>query len=324
MNSILVSIIVASYNKANFIEQTIRSVIEQTYYNWELIVVDDGSSDNTKEILSRLAKENEKFRVFFNIENKGANYCRNFGLKCAKGDYVIFLDADDLLDVNCLKNRVEAATKFNSANLLVFGMSLFRKTLFDDERKWLPWTNKPLFDFLRHKLPWQTMQAFWGIEFLKELEGFDEKFKRLQDVELHTRALLNSNVNLEQFPDTIDCYYRIDEERKCFNEVDFYTLRTLSTVMYCNKFEKIIPVNYQKLLLVTIIKLYTELVFVYKNKKISELDFKKLQETLFMTNIYREAKNLKKNVFKMSYLYNKFLFRIPGVNRVFEFILLNC
>lgn len=92
----LVSIITPSYNSKRFIEDTVKSVQNQTYTNWEMIIVDDCSNDGTREILTRLADLDDRIKVFFLNENSGAAIARNKALKEAKGKFIAFLDSDDM------------------------------------------------------------------------------------------------------------------------------------------------------------------------------------------------------------------------------------
>ncbi|MEH7308650.1 teichuronic acid biosynthesis protein TuaG [Neobacillus drentensis] len=91
----LISIITPSYNASLFIEDTIASVKKQTFQNWEMIIVDDCSSDNTPDILERIEKEDDRIHVIYLQQNGGAAVARNIALQHAKGRYVAFLDSDD-------------------------------------------------------------------------------------------------------------------------------------------------------------------------------------------------------------------------------------
>lgn len=91
----LVSIIMPSYNTAQYITETIESVLNQTYTNWELIIVDDCSQDNTDDVV-RLYLSDERIRYLKNDKNSGAAVSRNRALKEAKGKWIAFLDSDDL------------------------------------------------------------------------------------------------------------------------------------------------------------------------------------------------------------------------------------
>ncbi len=91
----LVSIITPSYNTADFIEETIKSVLAQTYTNWEMIIVDDCSTDNTDEVVKPYL-EDGRIRYLKNEKNSGAAISRNYALREAKGRWIAFLDSDDL------------------------------------------------------------------------------------------------------------------------------------------------------------------------------------------------------------------------------------
>lgn len=101
----MVSIIVPSYNCAHLISETIDSVISQTYKDFELIIIDDGSKDNTKEILSKY--NDPRIRIFYDT-NHGVCHARNHGINEAQGEYITFTDDDDILEPTYLESLVNA------------------------------------------------------------------------------------------------------------------------------------------------------------------------------------------------------------------------
>ncbi len=103
-NNPLVSIIMPAYNSENYIGEAISSVLAQTYPNWELLVINDGSTDNTERLVKGF--KDERIR-YFSQENGGVSSARNRGLKAMNGDFFCFLDSDDLLPQNSLKSRVD-------------------------------------------------------------------------------------------------------------------------------------------------------------------------------------------------------------------------
>ena len=111
MGNDLVSIITPSYNTANFIDQTIESVLNQTYKNWEMIIIDDCSSDNTEEIVNRYKDHRIKFYV--NEKNCGAALSRNIAISKARGKWIAFLDSDDLWDKDKLSIQISFMEKNN-------------------------------------------------------------------------------------------------------------------------------------------------------------------------------------------------------------------
>ena len=105
----LVSIIIPVYNVEKYIEETVRSVIGQTYLNWELILIDDGSSDQTYQILQDFT--DERIKIYQNDKNRGPSYTRNRGLSLAKGEYIAFLDSDDLWEKEKLSKQLNFMQK---------------------------------------------------------------------------------------------------------------------------------------------------------------------------------------------------------------------
>lgn len=108
----LVSIIIPCYNQANFIDETLQSVFNQTYENWECILVNDGSSDNTEDLIKTWLAKDKRFRYFSNT-NSGVSVARNFGIENAKGNFIQFLDADDILLPTKLSESTKAFIEFD-------------------------------------------------------------------------------------------------------------------------------------------------------------------------------------------------------------------
>ncbi len=103
----LVSIITPTYNSANFIEDTYKSVMGQTLSDWNWIVTDDGSTDDTINILNKISSSDHRVQINRNINNLGAAYSRNKSLSIATGKFVAFLDSDDLWKKDKLEKQVE-------------------------------------------------------------------------------------------------------------------------------------------------------------------------------------------------------------------------
>lgn len=112
----LISIITPTYNCGNFIEETIQSVLNQTYTNWEMIIVDDCSSDNTKEIVEKYVEFDSRIKYFLLENNSGAAISRTKAMGLANGNYIAFLDSDDLW----LPNKLESQLKFMKDNNYAF------------------------------------------------------------------------------------------------------------------------------------------------------------------------------------------------------------
>lgn len=117
----LVSIIMPSYNTASYIKQTIQSVLDQTYTNWELIIVDDCSTDNTDEVVDTI--KDCRIRYFKNEKNSGAAISRNKALREAKGQWIAYLDSDDLW----MPEKLEKQIKFMEENGCAFSYTNYEE-----------------------------------------------------------------------------------------------------------------------------------------------------------------------------------------------------
>lgn len=237
----LVSIIIPTYNRADLISETLDSVLAQTYQNWECIVVDDGSADDTAAIIASYCKIDSRFQRFQRPKNKlkGANACRNLGFEKSKGEYLIFLDSDDLLEDTCLEGRLKIVCNrkielenelhvFNSGLLIKGHKSkvIYNKSL-NEYKSYLEM-------FLKTIVPWQTSAVLWDKTIFEDVGMFDEEFQRLQDVDLHTRLLLNGTkiIRVNQ----VDSWYRILDHASEYVTDDKLPKIIKSHVKYINKF----------------------------------------------------------------------------------------
>ena len=110
-----VSIIMPAYNAASTIEDSINSVLIQTYQYWELIIVDDASTDNTADIVNAYVSKDSRIFLYTNKTNKGAAATRNMGIQRAKGEFIAFLDSDDLWSKDKLKKQLNLMIEKNAA-----------------------------------------------------------------------------------------------------------------------------------------------------------------------------------------------------------------
>lgn len=120
-NSSLLSVIIPVYNLQNYIYNTIQSVLSQDYSNIEVIIVDDGSSDNSWNIIQELADKDPRIRAF-KQSNGGAAKARNYGLEKAKGEFIIFVDGDDVLGNDTFKANIKILTECNSLDWVTFSV----------------------------------------------------------------------------------------------------------------------------------------------------------------------------------------------------------
>jgi glycosyltransferase involved in cell wall biosynthesis len=193
MLSVMISVIVPVYNREDLVSETIDSVLKQTYLNWELILVDDGSTDNTWVILESYSKRDARIKAFKrDREPKNANTCRNIGAVNARGRYFVFLDSDDLLLPTTLEERINSIEKVKEDFILRFSHRLVDgKTV---ARRTAP-PESPLLirvQFLTGIWPYNTPSLFIKKEVFHSVGMFDENLSRMQDPDLYLR-LTNSS-----------------------------------------------------------------------------------------------------------------------------------
>ncbi len=111
MDDILFSIVIPTYNRADFIYKTVQSILNQTYSNFEVIIVDDGSNDNTEEVVTSMIDNRIRY---YKKENAERGAARNFGAKLARGEYINFFDSDDLAYPNHLENAHQTIIQHNN------------------------------------------------------------------------------------------------------------------------------------------------------------------------------------------------------------------
>lgn len=120
-NEPLVSVIMPVYNSEKFVEQAVESVIKQTYRQWELIIINDSSTDNTRKVICNLAQKDERIRFYENEVNIGVSKTRNKAVNLARGEWVAFLDSDDMWAEEKLQHQMELIDKQNNVQLVFSG-----------------------------------------------------------------------------------------------------------------------------------------------------------------------------------------------------------
>lgn len=190
----IVSIVTPVFNRASLVHNTIESVIAQTYRNWELVVVDDDSTDNIGEVMKdRYGGDSRIHFIKRGREPKGASTCRNIGAENARGDFLIFLDSDDRLEPFCIEQRVKTMAADPHLDFTVFSFKVrnskgkYLRRDFDNGKD-------ALINFLSKKGYWAIMCPIWNKKFFLKNGGFNEKFLRYQDVEIHIKALTRPGV----------------------------------------------------------------------------------------------------------------------------------
>jgi glycosyltransferase involved in cell wall biosynthesis len=197
----LVSIILPTYNRAKTLGTAIQSVINQTYDNWELIIVDDGSVDDTEVIVGSYA--DSRIRYIKNDENKGSNYSRNRGCSLAKGRYYAFIDSDNEWRCEKLEKQVNAMRNTGDNVALCFSQELYDnggEHIRPEENL----DNKSIKKAMLERNVIDTNVALLKKEVFEKVGGFDLNIPRLQDYDLFYRIVVKENYDVVYLKEVLD------------------------------------------------------------------------------------------------------------------------
>lgn len=197
-----ISVIIPTFNRAHIIRDTLESVINQTYKDWECLIIDDISNDNTEEVLESFLREDVRFKYFRRPLNrkKGATVCRNIGLEMASGDYIQFLDSDDVIAFNKFKVQL-AALEDASPNAIAtckwggFRMEIKNAKIYNGLATYLSTRNSlDLLEIYGSRLTYLPSHAFLIPESLIKKSGRWKEFLSVNDDgEFFSRVILNSS-----------------------------------------------------------------------------------------------------------------------------------
>ncbi|MGM0932661.1 MAG: glycosyltransferase family 2 protein [Bacteroidota bacterium] len=193
----LVSIIIPTFNRAHLIGETLDSISAQSYQIWECLVVDDGSSDYTNELINFYCEKDSRFSYYKRPINrkKGANTCRNYGLELSKGHFINWFDDDDLMHPKKLEFQIasleDSNYNFSICQTLIFENNLSNILGLRHEKIY---SNNPFEDYLMEKIGWLTQAPLWKKDFLIQNSfKFDEELQAAQEWEFHCRVLFYCN-----------------------------------------------------------------------------------------------------------------------------------
>lgn len=193
----LVSIIIPTFNRSHLIGKTLDSILTQTYIKWECIVVDDGSTDDTENLLRSYMQKDSRFRFLKRPRNrpKGANACRNFGFELSKGHYINWFDSDDLMHPD--KFAVQVSQLKDSEYNFSIGQSEWFDSIANvslgNRAPLLSESNNNLEDYIKKKIFWVTGSTLWKRDFLQRSKiYFDESLHQSQEYDFYVKVLVIS------------------------------------------------------------------------------------------------------------------------------------
>lgn len=203
----LVSIIIPTFNRAEYLPETLDSIVAQTYTNWECIIVDDGSTDSTKKILLKYTEHDKRFICKTRPKNKpkGANACRNHGFEISKGDYIQFFDSDDIMLSQHIEKKVRKLDQKKNIDFVTCNHVTFYKKNeeyhYHDTRVNV-FTGNLYEDYILGTASILTISPLWRRELLEESLMFDEELHQLQDLDLYSKIIFK-NQNCEYIQDEL-------------------------------------------------------------------------------------------------------------------------
>ncbi|WP_303317376.1 glycosyltransferase family A protein [Flavivirga abyssicola] len=280
--NILVSIIVPCYNQAHFLSVSLQSVLDQTYTNWECIIVNDGSPDNTEEVASKWCDKDNRFR-YIEKQNGGLSSARNKGVSMSRGAYILPLDSDDVIDKSFLSKLVPVLQKDDSLAIV----SCYSK-FFKGDIENIVYKLKPKGSTIKNLLFENSLIAtsLFRKKCWEQVGGYDEEMKNgFEDWEFWI-AITKLGWEYKIVKDYL-FYYRKSEASMLINTLENHRISNLEYVL--NKHKELYKENYDNT----------------------------IKYLFFLINMYRDTdlKTKKSNVYKLAKLIGKPIKLLKKLNK---------
>ena len=232
------SVIIPCYNVEKYIENTVKTVLNQTYKDFEIILIDDGSKDSTLAILNNLKETDDRIKVFTQ-PNKGVSYTRNRGIDIAKGEYIYFLDADDEIK-NTLFEEADKVLIKKSIGVFSFGYKVIKDTkermyIANKEFEGLYTSKEFLKKYFKLEIPQSICSLIVRRNSLKNIK-FNEKLKIGEDLDFQIRVILLNNEKEIYYTSDIYFYYIMRKNSAMTSKK--FNIRDLDMLHYLDKLRK--------------------------------------------------------------------------------------
>ena len=190
----LVSILIPVLNREKYLTNTLNTVLSQTYRNWECIVIDDESIDNSQKIVLDFCRKDKRFRYYKRLSTlpSGSASCRNMAIGIAQGSFINFLDSDDILNFDCIEKKVDTFFKESDRDIII------TKSIIHDEstgkiikENRTSTTDNILEDYITRKVSWYIDNPMIRADFLKSNHIFSSRLKAGQDRDFFIKILLD-------------------------------------------------------------------------------------------------------------------------------------
>ncbi|OWT33490.1 hypothetical protein BGI41_02195, partial [Methanobrevibacter sp. 87.7] len=213
----LVSVIMPVYNRVGIVKHAIKSVLKQTYKNLELIIIDDGSSDGTIELIEDISNKDNRIKLIKHKENKGVCKSRNDGLKLAKGEYIFYLDSDNTWKKEYLKTMVGAYLELPDAKALYCGQYIAENYFSPiKEVRYGSFNKSLLYNHNYIDLNCFTHKK----EVYDKLGGFREELKRLNDYDFILK-IVDNDFKLYSIPVILSNYFSKNSHNRITDNVKY-------------------------------------------------------------------------------------------------------
>lgn len=260
----LISVVIPVFNVENYLRATLNSILDQTYQNWELLLIDDGSTDGSLEIVEEFCSFDSRIKLYKrSVQPKGAPSCRNIGLNLAQGEYLIYLDSDDIIAPYCFQQRVEYLKK-NICDFAVFPLVGYYKKLFDADG--MVFGYKPqgddVFSLLARILPFVVVSNIYRRKVLIDKDIFwDTELKSYQDSDYNLQAI-KAGLSYEISNLLPDYFYRLSAENSICKKLKKAS-NCLSQISFINKQTERFGANkkYNKALMICAAQVFQNILF---------------------------------------------------------------
>ncbi len=183
-----ISAIMPVYNSEIYIEGTIKSILNQTYKDFEFIIIDDGSSDNTQKIIEKLAKKDKRIIFLQNKKNSGISYTRNKGIKKAKGEYIATIDADDWVYPERFEKQINFLKQNTKIGVLGSSFDVCDKNLNIQKTREYKHTDAELRKTIFKYSPFCHACTMFRKDGLEQAGGYNENLKVAVDYDIYFRV----------------------------------------------------------------------------------------------------------------------------------------
>lgn len=213
---LIVSIIIPTYNTGELLKETLDSISKQTFKNWECNIIDDGSSDNTVNIINSQTSIDNRFKFYERPPSyvRGANSCRNYGFQKSKGKYIQWFDSDDLMHPEMLEEKIKCLEN-STADFVVAEGFIIKLNISNTVGKWNSLkSSSPLLDHALGVINFQTNAAMFRRNFIDNKVLWDPDLNRKQDYDFFSTML------------TFKPFYKVIEKPLFYYRVHQNTINT--------------------------------------------------------------------------------------------------